>query len=205
MEEGKALAAAPGLAGAKLAYLDGEEARRLEPRLSPRVLGALWCDRFGQVDSYRYTLALAQAAERSGAQFQTRQVTGLERRAGKLTGLRTTTGVIPCERAVLAMGAWSAEARDRLIEHALSIIPSLEAAQVVGQFAGPRPQSQDGLPIMGPAPTLSGVYLNTGHGHSGILLAAASGRHVAEMVIQGSPSLLKAEPYVPMRFVAKQQ
>ena len=268
VEMGKALASYPGLAGARLAYLDGDEARKLEPRLSPKVLGALWCDRFGQLDSYRFTLALAQAAERLGAQFQTRHVIGLERRGDRLTGLRTTTGVVPCDTAVLAMGAWSAEAsawlgmtvpvtpqkgqnmrlhwdgepfrylmgqigwghliqradgflsagsteeeglgldtsvtseaRDNLMEHTLSIMPCLEMAQLVRQFAGPRPVSQDGLPIMGPAPTLSGVYLNTGHGPSGIMLAAASGLHMAELVLKGQSSTLDGERYLPARFL----
>lgn len=264
---GKTLAAAPGLAGARLAYLDGGEARRLEPRLSPNVLGALWCNCFGQVDSYRYTLALAQAAERLGAQFQTARVIGLECQGDRLTGVRTSASVLPCERVVLAMGAWSAEtsawlgmlvpvapqkgqnmrlrwdgeplrylmgqigwghliqradgflsagsteedgmgmdatstvdARDRLMAHALSIMPCLETAQVVRQFAGPRPRSQDGVPLMGPAPAMRGVYLNTGHGGTGIELAAASGRHVAELALTGRSSIAPAEPFLPARF-----
>ncbi|MBI4202216.1 MAG: FAD-binding oxidoreductase [Chloroflexi bacterium] len=265
---GRELAAAPGLAGAGLAYLDAGEARRLEPRLSPDILGGLWCDGFLQVDSYRYTLALAQAAEGLGVQFQTAYVTGLERQGRRLRGLQTPTGVIPCDRAVLALGAWSAgagawlgmpvpvrpvkgqnmrlrwegaplpylmgqigwghliqrgdgylsagsteeegmgldasttaEARDRLMKHALAVMPCLETAQVVQQFAGPRPVSQDGLPIMGPATTLEGVFLNTGHGYSGIFLAAASGRHVADLVMEGRSSIAAPDPFLPARFL----
>jgi glycine oxidase len=91
-------------------------------------------------------------------------------------------------------------ARDYLVEQALRLMPGLEVAEVVEQFAGPRPQSPDDLPIMGPIDTLSGVYLNAGHGHSGIVLAAASARHVAELVLTGSSSVLPVEPYLAARF-----
>ena len=264
---GRALAAAPTLAGAKTAYIEADEARRLEPRLGPGVLGALWCDRFSQVDAYRYTLALTQGAERAGAVFRTGMVTGLERRGGRVAGVQTATGSIPCDAAVLAMGAWSdaasgwvgmsvpvrpvkgqnmrlwwdgrplryfmgqigwghliqradgylsvgsteeegeglssqptAAARDLLMAHALAILPTLDTAQVVRQFAGPRPVAKDGLPIMGPVPSLSGVYLNTGQGFSGIFLAAASGLHLAELVLRGESSVADPAPFLPARF-----
>lgn len=258
--------------GTRLAFMDGDEARRLEPRLSPDVLGALWADRFGQLDSYRYTLALAQGAEKAGAEILTRQVTGLMHRGDRIVGVETSSGEIESDIVVLAMGAWSQEcsdwlgipvpvrpqkgqnmrlrwdgapfrylmgqvgwghliqradgfisagsteeegqsidatptpeARDRLMEHALSIMPSLGSAEVVQQFAGPRPRSKDNLPIMGPVPNLSGVFLNTGHGPSGIYLAAASGRHVTELVTGDESSLLQVEPYLPARFVTTSQ
>jgi len=91
------------------------------------------------------------------------------------------------------------------MEHALSVMPSLESAEVVQQFAGPRPLSQDNLPIMGPVLNVSGVYLSTGHGHSGIYLAAASGRHVAELVTSDETSLLPVGPYLPTRFTTTSQ
>ncbi len=269
---GRNIAEHAGMDGTRLAFMDGDEARKLEPRLSPKVLGALWADRFGQLDSYRYTLALAAGAEIAGAKLLSRQVTGLVRRGDRIVGVETSSGEIESDIVVLAMGAWSQdssdwlgfpvpvrpqkgqnmrlkwdgepfrylmgqvgrghlfqradgfisagsteeegqgcnttptpEARDQLMEHALSVMPSLESAEVVQQFAGPRPQSQDNLPIMGPVPNLSGVYLNTGHGHSGIYLAAASGRHVAELATSGESSLLPAGPYLPARFITTSQ
>lgn len=267
MEQGKALASRPGMAGTKVVFVDGDEARKMEPRLSPNVLGALWASEHGQVDSYRYTLALARGAEEAGAAFLTRQVIALECRGERVTGVVTPSGIFASEMVVLAMGAWSAEAeewlnisipvrpqkgqnmrlrwdgeplrylmgqvgwghliqradgflsvgsteeeglgtdttptteaRHHLVEHALSVMPCLETAEIVQQFAGPRPQSQDNLPIMGPVHTLSGVYLNTGHGHSGIILAAASARHVAELVLMGRSSILPVAPYLASRF-----
>ena len=49
VERGRAIAGRAGMDGTRLAFMDGDEARRLEPRLSPNVLGALWADRFGQL------------------------------------------------------------------------------------------------------------------------------------------------------------
>ncbi len=272
VERGKDIAEHAGMDGTRLAFMDGDEARKLESRLSPKVLGALWADRFGQLDSYRYTLALAEGAEKAGAEVLTRQVTGLVRRGDRIVGVETPSGEIESDTVVLAMGAWSQEssewlgipvpvqplkgqnmrlrwdgepfrylmgqvgwghlfqrtdgfisagsteeenqgcdatptpdARDRLMEHALSVMPSLESAEAVQQLAGPRPCSQDNLPIMGPAPNLSGVYLNTGHGHSGIYLAAASGQHVAKLVTSGESSLMPAGPFLPSRFITTSQ
>src|SRR5919198_3646457 len=47
-------------------WIDGDEARRIEPRLSLNVRGAGYEQESGQVDSGRFTLALATAAERLG-------------------------------------------------------------------------------------------------------------------------------------------
>jgi len=60
--------------------------------------------------------------------------------------------------------------------------------------------AKDGLPMMGPVPSLSGVYLNTGQGFSGIFLAAASGLHLAELVLRGESSVADPAPFLPARF-----
>ncbi len=268
-KRGKAMAATPGLAGTKRVFLDRDEARKLEPRLSEKILGAVWLEKSAQLDSYRYTLALAQGAEQAGAQFMTRQVIGLVRQGSRVTGVKTPSGVIWADRVILATGAWSgktegwldmaipvhpqkgqnlrlrwtgdplrylirqvgwghllqrkdglvsagstaeenegldttptSEALSQIMEHVLSIMPCLEIAEVVSQFAGPRPQSPDNLPLIGPIPTISGVYLNTGHGPSGVFLAAASGLHVAEQVLNRVYSIFPVESYLPARFIA---
>ena len=92
-----------------LKTIDGDEARRLEPRLNPRVRSGVYQEECARVDSYRLNLALVQAAESHGAQVQLRQVTGLETQNSRVTGVRTTDGTISCGTVVLTMGAWSAE------------------------------------------------------------------------------------------------
>ena len=97
-----------------LHWIDGDEVRRIEPRLTPRVRGAVYEQESAQLDSYRFTLALAQASERHGTELRLRQVAGLLRSNGRVTGVRFATGDISCDTVVLAMGAWSAASADWL-------------------------------------------------------------------------------------------
>ena len=91
-----------------LEWIDGDEVRRIEPRLTPRVRGAVYQRESAQLDSYRFTLALAQAAERYGAEIQLRRVTGLLKSNGRVTHVRHAGGTVSCDTVVLALGAWSA-------------------------------------------------------------------------------------------------
>ena len=91
-------------------WIDGDEVRRIEPRLSPRIRGAAYEAESAQVDSGRFTLALATAAERLGASIHLRRVSGLERSNGKVSGVRHAGGSIACGAVVLAMGPWASVA-----------------------------------------------------------------------------------------------
>lgn len=68
---------------------------------------------------------------------------------------------------------------------ASALIPALGDAPVVEKWAGLRPISADGWPILGPDPDLEGLFYATGHGRNGILLAPLSGRIVSELVLDG--------------------
>ncbi|MBI4233930.1 MAG: FAD-dependent oxidoreductase [Chloroflexi bacterium] len=97
--------------GFAVRWLEGQEAGRMEPRLSPHILGALQVEGVGLLESYRYVLALAQAAERSGATIQHGVVAGFQRHNERLRGVVLQSGAsIPCDRAVLAAGPWAGEA-----------------------------------------------------------------------------------------------
>ena len=88
-------------------WIGGDEVRALEPRLTPNVRGAVYEDESCQIDSYRFTLALATAAESQGARLQLRKLTGLDTDGGVVKGVHTTGGDISCGTVALAMGAWS--------------------------------------------------------------------------------------------------
>ncbi len=97
-----------------MCWIDGQEVRAIEPRLSPSILGAVYEDESAQLDSYRLNLALARAAELKGANILYREVTGLAfplDRAGprgpRITGVSTSSGVIHCGSVVVAAGTWS--------------------------------------------------------------------------------------------------
>ena len=95
-------------------WIDGTEVRRIEPRLSPNIRGAVYEDASAQLDSYRLTLALARAAEEKGAKLQLREVTGLITEGSTVAGVRTANGEVSCGTVVLAAGMWSSGFSDAL-------------------------------------------------------------------------------------------
>lgn len=97
-------------AGYTVEWLDRREAIELEPRISPETVGALHVRGSSDVEPYRLTLALAQAAERRGAVIRTGEVTGIDRRGGKVAGVVIGEERLACETVVAAMGPWSARA-----------------------------------------------------------------------------------------------
>ncbi len=71
----------------------------------------------------------------------------------------------------------------RLIaQKAVAAVPALAGAEVREVWSGVRPMSRDGLPIMGWAPQVKGLFIATGHGGQGVMLGAGSGRLAAEMI-----------------------
>jgi glycine oxidase len=83
----------------------------------------------------------------------------------------------------------------------MSLCPSLVRAKIRRSWAGLRPVTPDGLPIVGPEPDLSGLWYATGHGRNGILLAALTGRLVAQMV-GGEPLAENLSRIAVTRFAA---
>lgn len=66
---------------------------------------------------------------------------------------------------------------------------------------GWRPMTPDGVPIIGPSPTLGNVVLAAGHNMLGLSMAPATGRLVAEMVTRAGTHL-DPSPYSAARFRA---
>jgi glycine oxidase len=55
-------------------------------------------------------------------------------------------------------------------------------AKIRRSWAGLRPVTPDGLPIIGPDPDLRGLWYATGHGRNGILLAGLTGRLIIRLI-----------------------
>lgn len=89
-------------------WLQPEEISEREPEVSRAVLGGVYSPKEGHVHGQKYTQALAHAATRLGAEFlENTEVSGLEIQGSKITGVRTATGTIHCDRTVLAAGPWT--------------------------------------------------------------------------------------------------
>ncbi|MBI2328073.1 MAG: FAD-dependent oxidoreductase [Chloroflexi bacterium] len=91
------------------------------------------------------------------------------------------------------------EGRDFMIQGAVDIMPSLLNAELIGGFAGLRPLSEDGLPILGLLPNWENAYVAAGPGGKGILLSPIIGREIARLISRGS-SEIDLQPYNPARF-----
>ena len=74
---------------------------------------------------------------------------------------------------------------------------ALELAKVT---VGLRPMPQDGMPVVGFAPEVRGLYIATMH--SGITLAPAIGRFASMEILDGV-QVEMLEPYRPERFASR--
>ncbi len=91
-------------------FLEAEEVRRLEPHLTPRVLGATYCSLDGYLNPMGLARALARGAETLGAEVRTQtEVIGVSIRNGRATGVRTPRDTLSAGIVVNAAGVWSAD------------------------------------------------------------------------------------------------
>ena len=115
--------------------LDSGEVSDLEPRIGPGVVGGVYARGNAAIDSYKYTLALGQAAEQMGASVRLGTVRLLERDHGRVTGVVLNDGVISCGQVVLAMGPWSRQA-ERWLDTYIPVDP-LKGEILRLQLSGP--------------------------------------------------------------------
>ena len=116
-------------------WVDAAEMLRIEPRLTPSVIGGVYEEESTQLDSYRLTLALAQAAEQSGAKLQLRPVTALMTRGSRVIGVRTQGEDVECGAVVLAAGTWSGDF-ERTLNFPIPVRP-LKGERLQLKFDGP--------------------------------------------------------------------
>ncbi|HEU5219495.1 MAG TPA: FAD-dependent oxidoreductase, partial [Gemmatimonadales bacterium] len=84
-------------------------------------------------------------------------------------------------------------------ERAALLTPALADAKVLRAWAGLRPGTPDGLPIVGKEPTLQGLWYATGHGRNGILLAGITGT-IINHLLSGESTVDEIEAMRPGRF-----
>lgn len=87
----------------------------------------------------------------------------------------------------------------RLFGSVTALCPPLTRAPALRTWAGLRPMTPDGLPIIGAEPRLQGLWYATGHGRNGILLAGITGRIIGRLLDRGS-ELVDLAPFSPTRF-----
>ena len=87
----------------------------------------------------------------------------------------------------------------RVFAAATALCPALTSAEVRRTWAGLRPMTPDGLPIIGAEPRLAGLWYATGHGRNGILLAGLTGLLIRQL-LAGEPPAEDLGSFSPERF-----
>jgi glycine oxidase len=86
----------------------------------------------------------------------------------------------------------------RLRSLAAQLLPPLAHAPQIEAWAGLRPATQDGLPLLGALPTQPNHFIAAGHYRDGILLAPATARVMAQLLLNEALSIDIA-PFSPAR------
>jgi glycine oxidase len=158
-----------------LRWIDIDECRSIEPRISERGLGGV-LNHHGQVDGYRLSLATVTAVERLGGALLNREVTGLQCTGDRVTGVTYPGGAVEADRVVLAAGAWVGAARSWIdypvpvkplhgeVLHVLLPGDPLQAFILTGRH-GPLLQRKDGIIMAGSigGVTMSGMDVHALH------------------------------------------
>ena len=88
-------------------WLTGNQARALEPALSPRVVAAIHCPSDLQVNGRLMTAALTVAFQKAGGKlFEQTAVTKINIKDQQVTGIHINSEFVPADLVIVAAGAW---------------------------------------------------------------------------------------------------
>ena len=93
------------------------------------------------------------------------------------------------------------DARESLKSYALAHFPVLQEARIEHHWAGLRPGSPRGIPYIGAVPDVEGLFVNAGHFRNGVVLAPASARLMADIILKREPII----PYEPFALGAPRE
>lgn len=95
--------------GIETRWIDGAEARKLNPHIDPAAVDAIWFNPLsGRLNPADLTAAYATAARRAGAQIvENCTVTAIETAGGRTSAVRTSKGRLDADVVIVAAGLWS--------------------------------------------------------------------------------------------------
>lgn len=122
----------------ELRILTGEEARQMEPNLSPDVAAALYAPTAAICSPWEYCLALAETAIKNGAELHLNApVTSIEKDGG-LWKVHTPQGEFAARYIVNAAGVDADTVHDMAVPHSFSIRPSRGEYYLLDKSEGTR-------------------------------------------------------------------
>jgi len=92
----------------------------------------------------------------------------------------------------------TAEGLATILDIGREILPCIARQPILEIWAGLRPCPEDGWPILGPDPTVAGLFHATGHYRNGILLTPITAESLTGMIVEGDAPALLA-PFSPSR------
>ncbi|CAN0605720.1 unnamed protein product, partial [Ectocarpus sp. 12 AP-2014] len=114
--------------------ISAERTQELAPGSTIKWKGALYTQNDGRAEPQKAAPAIAKAAQGLGAKIFTGcAVRGIEKQAGKISGVITEKGRIDCDAVVLAGGAWSRRfCTNTDVElHALNVVSSVSRTEAI--------------------------------------------------------------------------
>ena len=115
---------------------------------------------------------------------------------------------LPDGRVVIGERAQDHVAKNPTMQHAQELFrqasksfPALEGTEIENFTVEWRPMPRDGMPVVGPLPGLSSLYVATAH--SGVTIAPGLAHFVAQEIVEGEP-VERLKPFNPIRFSARQ-
>ncbi len=83
----------------------------------------------------------------------------------------------------------SADALRQISSRAIRVLPPLKDMMLIRAFAGLRPYTPDGLPILGKVEKMKGFIMAAGHEGDGIALSAITGKLISELITNGKAAV----------------
>jgi D-amino-acid dehydrogenase len=96
---------------------------------------------------------------------------------------------------------WMRNRLEMLARGAARYIPGVSQARVTAEWAGYRPCTSDGMPVVGAVPGNPGVFIGTGHAMMGMTLGPIAASALANMVL-GRPAPVDLALCDPARYAA---
>lgn len=93
--------------------------------------------------------------------------------------------------------------KKELLQVAYRLVPGLEDFPLLNHWAGLRPGAPEGVPYIGAVPGFENVFVNAGHYRNGLVLAPASARLMADLILGNQPQV-DPTPYQLNRGVAEE-
>jgi glycine/D-amino acid oxidase-like deaminating enzyme len=104
----------------------------------------------------------------------------------------SSTASLPVDPAMVSADEG---AHQRLEALCRTVSPALADAPIVARQACFRPVTEDGLPMIGAVPGVSGAFVATGHSVWGMLNAPATGEAMADLILDGASRSIDLAPF----------